>query len=208
MQAPGLFPPPEDGTPEATRQRLVLAFVAAIAEAGYARATVADVVRVARVSKRTFYEHFVDKDACFRAAYALGSAEALRVTDEAARAAASRGAAWEAQLEAALRAYVAALEAFPALTRTCLLEIQAGGPEALELRRRVQEDFVALLRRFVTRARREHPDLLPLSAPMARAIVGGVQELVLANVERAEGARLANVADTALALVAAVVRPR
>ena len=40
-----------------------------------------------------------------------------------------------------------------------------------------------------------------------RAIVGGVQELVLANVERAEGARLTDVAETALALVAAVVSP-
>ena len=32
--------------------------------------TIADVVRVARVSKRTFYEHFADKEACFLALYA------------------------------------------------------------------------------------------------------------------------------------------
>ena len=36
---------------------------------GYRDTTVADVVRLARTSRRNFYEHFVDRDACFLALF-------------------------------------------------------------------------------------------------------------------------------------------
>ena len=49
--------------------RLTAGLAASIAEKGYAATTIADVVRHARVSKRTFYEHFADKEACFLALY-------------------------------------------------------------------------------------------------------------------------------------------
>ena len=84
--------PPADGAaqsspPDATargpprrghRARLTGGLAAAIAEKGYAAVTIADVVRHARVSKRTFYEHFADKEACFLALYAETSDELHR----------------------------------------------------------------------------------------------------------------------------------
>ena len=51
------------------RTRLLEAVGRAVAERGYAAATIDDIVRGAGVSKKTFYEHFRDKEGCFVAAY-------------------------------------------------------------------------------------------------------------------------------------------
>ena len=45
------------------RRRLLDGLAASIEERGYRETTVADIVRHARTSKRTFYDHFPTKDA-------------------------------------------------------------------------------------------------------------------------------------------------
>ena len=47
------------------RRRLLDGLAASIAERGYRETTVADIVRAAHTSKRTFYEHFPSKEDCF-----------------------------------------------------------------------------------------------------------------------------------------------
>src|SRR3954454_14835880 len=51
------------------RGRMLTAMAEAVAQKGYARTTVADVLSRARVSRETFYEQFADKEDCFLAAY-------------------------------------------------------------------------------------------------------------------------------------------
>src|ERR671929_1894505 len=51
------------------RERMIDAVIEAVAARGYAAATVADVIKRAAVSRKTFYEHFADKEECFMAAY-------------------------------------------------------------------------------------------------------------------------------------------
>ncbi len=51
------------------RDRLIAAMAASIEAKGYRETTVADVVRLARTSRRTFYEHFVDRESCFLALF-------------------------------------------------------------------------------------------------------------------------------------------
>jgi AcrR family transcriptional regulator len=191
-------------------RRLVEGLAAAIAEKGYAKTSIADIVRHARVSKRTFYEHFTDKESCFLTGYVALSEETLQII---ATAAGEGSLGWQDRVQAAVRAYLDALESKPELTRTYLLEIHAAGARALELRRQVHQRFADLMRALVEAARKEHPELRPLSPAMATALVGGINELVLVAVERGKGARLAELADTAAALVMAVVttapaRPR
>ncbi len=115
---------------------------------------------------------------------------------------------WEAQLEAGLDAYLTALESNPALTRACLLEIQAAGPRALSLRLRGRAKFAAMLRAFVERTRVDHPQLRPLTVAMATAVVGGIDELVLANVETGAKSRLEDARETASELIRAVLGVR
>ena len=64
-------------------------------------------------------------------------------------AAVDSSAPWEAQIEAAVRAYVGALESRPELTRACFLEIHAAGARGLALRREVLSQFAELTRGFV-----------------------------------------------------------
>src|SRR5262249_35091475 len=68
---------PTDATNDA-RVRLVTGMLEAVEARGFAGTTIADVARHARVSKRTFYEHFDSKEACFLAAYVAASDEMLK----------------------------------------------------------------------------------------------------------------------------------
>jgi len=54
---------------ESQRWRLLEAITEAVARRGYAEASVADVIEIAGVSRKTFYEHFRDKEDCFLKAY-------------------------------------------------------------------------------------------------------------------------------------------
>ncbi|MDP9168957.1 MAG: TetR/AcrR family transcriptional regulator, partial [Actinomycetota bacterium] len=53
----------DNGT--AFRRRLLDGLADSIAERGYRATTVADVVRYAKTSKRTFYDEFASKEECF-----------------------------------------------------------------------------------------------------------------------------------------------
>jgi AcrR family transcriptional regulator len=184
------------------RARLTGGLAAAIAEKGYAAVTIADVVRHARVSKRTFYEHFADKEACFLALYSETSDELLSViADAVARA----PGGWDERLATAARAYFERVAAEPALIRTGLIEIQAAGPAARRLRREVQRRYADMLRRLSVEAAAEEPAITPLSPELATAVVGGIDELMLEAVEEGLQARLGELADAAIELIRATL---
>src|SRR3954447_24211790 len=64
------------------RGRLLDAMAEAVAQHGYGATTVAHVVALAGVSRKTFYEHFADKEDCFLALYDAGIAYVLgRIAD-------------------------------------------------------------------------------------------------------------------------------
>ena len=156
------------------RARLTGGLATAIAEKGYAAVTIADVVRVARVSKRTFYEHFPDKEACFLALYAETSDELLEVIATAAAEPAARGASASTPPQRVLQRVASE----PALMRAALLEIQAAGPRARDTAR----DPLPLRRsapRALEAAAAEEPGNCALSPALATALVGGLNELVL-----------------------------
>jgi AcrR family transcriptional regulator len=100
------------------RAKLLDAMIRVVAEKGYEAATVADAVRLARVSRGTFYELFESKEACLAAAYRLGlDVLAARVSD------AIRDAAdWREELRLGLRAYLRTLDEEPLFARVYLLE--------------------------------------------------------------------------------------
>lgn len=173
----------------------------AIVEKGYAATTIADVVRHAHVSRRTFYEHFEDKQSCFLALYAFVSGTALELIAQAT----DPELPWRERIETSTRAYLEALAEQPALTRTLLIEIQAVGPRALALRREVMQRFADQLRAQIDEARQEIPELQPLSSPLATAVVGGINELCLLAVEQGRASELPELTDTAVELLLAVL---
>ncbi len=185
------------------RLRLMEGMAAAVNDKGYGATTIADIVRHSRVSKRTFYEHFADREACFLACYEYGGELALRAVAEAA----GRGGPWPERVRAATHAYLTALQARPALTRTLLVEVHGAGPRALALRRAVLQRFARLLCDLVETGRRDHPEVRELTPATSTALVGGINELVLATVERGGADRLDQLEETVAGLVQSVLRP-
>ena len=185
----------------AHRLRLVGAMAAVLAEKAYSTVTIADVARQARVSKRTFYEHFADKEACFIAVYATLSDIVLKATFDAT----AGNLPWATKLRASTRAYLSTLESQPALTRTLMMDIYAAGPEALKIRRQVQKRFADQLRRLVALSPKDGPKKTRLSQAMATAVIGGINELVLVAVEEGRADRLTELATTADALLQGVL---
>ena len=145
------------------RQRMLDAVVEAVAEKGFAEMTVADVVKRAGVSRRTFYEQFEDKLDCFLAAYEA-HAEALARDVEHAVAAAPDDA-----LRAGLSAYLEHLAERPTFARVLTIDILGAGSRALEVRERARRRFAEQYRRLS-----DDEDVL-------RALVGGIAELVQAR---------------------------
>lgn len=174
------------------RDRILAGIEQAIAELGWSDVTVADVVRRARVSKRTFYEHFPSKEACLLALYESESARLLALIATAI----AEQPPGDERVERGTAVYLAGLQSRPALVRTLLVEILHLGPPGLELRRRVMRAFADLLAGELRAAG------LIASPALAMAIVGGVNELIL---EAAEADRVDHL-DELRATIAELMR--
>jgi AcrR family transcriptional regulator len=163
-------------TGEELRQDLMGGLAESIAGKGYAATTIADIVTHARVSKRTFYEHFADKESCLMALYEQGCEHLIQVVRSSAT---GENRPWREMVNGGVTAYLAALEGMPAVTRTLLVEIQAAGPKAFRLRQQMQRRFADALVEAVEHARAADPAIPPLSPLLATALVGGVHEMML-----------------------------
>ena len=128
--------------PAEFRRRLLEGMAAAIHEDGYRDSTVADVVRHARTSRRTFYEHFPSKQACF--VDLLREANAAMVRQIAA--AVDRRAPWDVQARQAIEAWIAAAQADLALTLSWIRDLPSLGADARHLQRESLEAFIVLVR--------------------------------------------------------------
>jgi AcrR family transcriptional regulator len=183
------------------RTRILDAMARLVSEKGYAAVTIDDVARRARISKRTFYDHFADKERCFLAAYEAAADHVYDRVEEAA--APAPGRSWRDRLDAVLTTYLKAMAAEPEKTRVFHVEIQAAGPEALELHLGVNRRYAALLQRIV----REGGEAR-LRPTVAIALLGGVHELVLHAVADGTTRRLAAQVSVLRPLLEAAVAHR
>jgi AcrR family transcriptional regulator len=186
------------------RERLVAGMVAAVSERGYAATTITDVVRHARVSRRTFYEHFPDKEACFLAAYDAVSDEVLAAIEGAT----AEEDDWAGRLVAGVRAYLHALADAPAIARVFTAEILSAGPHALARRRAVLRRFATALRAQVDAAADAGAPIRRIGDETALALTGAVHELVLAELEADRGAALPELEGPIADIIGAVVAAR
>ncbi|MDR3454031.1 MAG: TetR/AcrR family transcriptional regulator [Rhodoferax sp.] len=181
------------------RHRLLEGLAQAVAEKGYADVTIADIVREAGVSRRTFYEHFAGKPQALIALFEAASRNALQVL----RAAIDPARDWQAQVEQAMTAYLGCLAQNPVLLRTLFIDILGLGAPGLAARRRVNGE-IARFMGSVINACQATP---VLADDMAMAVVGGIHELVLQAIEQERlVAALPELADLTGRLVRAVVQ--
>jgi AcrR family transcriptional regulator len=163
------------------RTRLLEAVGRAVADKGYAGATIDEIVRGAGVSKMTFYEHFRDKEDCFIAAYEAAGLELF----ERVRAAQSEPADWLDRTRAGIRAYLRWLSGDPALARVFLIEVAAAGPRAAECRERLRDRYAERIRELQDEARRDLPATPVLPAEIFHAVVAAVDDVVVRRIREA-----------------------
>jgi AcrR family transcriptional regulator len=155
----------------------------------------------ARVSKRTFYEHFADKEECLMALYGDACARIMAVL----RATGNADQPWPDQIRALVDAYLATLDAM--VNRALVVEMQAAGVRAYRMRQRMQREFAQTLVDVVEQARATNPRITPLAPPLALALCGGINELMLDVVGPSgePGGDFAGLREPVVALFAAVV---
>ncbi len=160
------------------RTRLLEAVGRAVADKGYASATIDDIVRGAGVSKKTFYEHFRDKEDCFLAAYETAAGELF----ERVRAAQHEPGDWLERARAGIRAYLRWLAGDPALARVFLIEVAAAGPRAAACRERLRDRYAELTRDTERHARNERPGLPVLPDELVHALVAATDAVVVRRI--------------------------
>lgn len=183
------------------RDRLLEGMARAVAAKGYADTTIADIVREACVSRRTFYEHFSDKAGCLIALYEAASGNALGVMRRAIRPESD----WKTQVEQALASYLGVLARNPVLLRTLFIEILGLGSAGLAARRYATRQLAELMVEVVNHRTDELPRRTPLDATIAVAVVGGINELVLDAIEQGRAGDLLDLVGPAAALLRAAV---
>ena len=193
----------EPSDPAQHRSRLLEATAASVAAKGYADTTIADIVRAAGVSRRTFYEHFATKAECFIALYEAASHNTLAVL----RQAIDPSHQWQTQLDRALVAYLGSMAQNPALLRSLFIEILGLGRDGLAARRRVNQEICGFMLQVVNGGRAGRGRKAAFTEEMAVAVVGGINEMVLKAIEQGRAGHLEELARPASQLVRSVTRP-
>lgn len=163
----------------AVRRDLIGALAGCVAEKGYAATTIADIVAMAHVSKRTFYEHFAGKEECLLALYEHACDGLMKVI----RGSGTVDQLWPQRLSVGVAAFLSALDAMPEFSRTLLVEMQGAGERAFRMRQDTLRGFAQTIVDLVEAGRPANPDLGRMAMPQALALVGGINELLLQAID-------------------------
>jgi AcrR family transcriptional regulator len=155
------------------RDRILDAVAQAAAELGYAEMSVEAIIARAGVSRRTFYDHFKNKEDAFLAAYdAVVRQQARHI-----RRAYFKETTVRQRLRAGIRAYMEFIASEPDLARMCIVEVLAAGPRAMAKRNEAMRMFAEIIEDNIH-------ELLPgcrRAALAAETIVGGIHEVVFSR---------------------------
>lgn len=184
---------------QAFRRRLIDGLIASIEERGYRDTTVADIVRCARTSKRTFYDHFHTKEECF---FELLTANNEELVDTL-RQAVDPAAPWRQQVRQAVTAYVESIDATPAVTLSWIRELPALGAAARPLLRRGSGRLAAAIIELTDGPGFRDAGIGPLSNTAAVILVGGLREFTAQTVE--DGSPVSEMIEPAVAAATALL---
>src|SRR5579862_936269 len=177
---------------ENQRQRMLRSVPAAVAAKGFAGLTVEEVCVRAKVSRRTFYENFRDKQDCFLTSYRQHAQELLTVVAAAAPA----DGGWEDHVRLGMVALLRFFAAHPEVAYMAVVEVMAAGPEAIAERDRAVAALAALLREG-------SPAVVPARSRelRLRTVAGAILQLIYAWVLAGRGLELERLLPTIMYLV-------
>lgn len=175
-----------DSVKQDQRSRILRATGELVAKRGYNAVTVELIVKRARVSFKTFYKHFPNKEACFLELFDMVMAQ-TREEIEAALAA-EADSPWPQQVAVALRTLFAAFLADPLIARASIVEAPTVGPIIIERYEKAMTGLSPLLSRGREIASARHEEL---PETLEDTLAGGVlwsayQRLIVGEAERME----------------------
>lgn len=182
-RADGRFPAgvrtlPADLVKAVQRERLLAAMIDTVTEIGYNTLTVQNVLTRAGISRPTFYEQFEDKEDCFLAAF---DAAAERMKDRIGAVVTDAGPSWRDQLRNGIAELLRFIGEEPEEARMVIVEARASSPAGLRRRDELLDSFAACIDALV----REDLDEPP-SAIAAAGVVGGIESVVYARLQKGE----------------------
>ncbi len=165
------------------RERLFGSMVVCCAEHGYEATTVTELVGVSGVSRRDFYRHFADKNACFLATLeAIGERTAGYVAKRV-----EDSARWEERSRQDFEDIARMVIAQPMVARLFLVDAFAAGPEAVSRLERGVEAFETITTTMLAQS----PERAGMPKEMIRAYVGAMQEITRTRLRRGTRGRTA-----------------
>jgi AcrR family transcriptional regulator len=165
---------------EAQHARLMEGLAASIREKGLARTQVTDIVRHARASRRTFYNHFADKEACFVELMNAMSDAFLEEVDRSI----DREAPIATQIDQAIDTYLGLVTSDPGLTRT--FASPSLGERIVMAQREGFERYAALIVSVVESDSARDPRVEPVSVERAYLLVSGLHHTLVRALVRGE----------------------
>jgi len=183
------------------RARLLTALADSIRDQGLRGTQIADIVRRARTSRRTFYECFEDKEACFVELVREATTQMLAEIE----ASVDESAPWQVQIDQSIDIYVQALAQDPAMTATISRELPALGLRGAAVQREGIERYADFMVRMLAAAPMRQAGVHAPSRETAVMLLGGVNELVIHAVDH--GQPLSTVAAVAKDVIKAVIDP-
>jgi AcrR family transcriptional regulator len=172
---------PRELVVENQRARLISGMIATVAESGYGKATIANVIKPAKVSRRTFYENFANREDCYRAAY-----EASLEFLQGRVAKATAGEDWPAGVRAGLEALLESLAAHPQLANFFLISPASAG---YEIATRHHEAMRELVEAMVSGAPADSKGA-DVASTRVEALAGGLLRLTATKVSAGKAEEL------------------
>jgi AcrR family transcriptional regulator len=178
---------------EVQRARMLAATVQVVGELGYEKMSVARVTSRAGVSRRTFYDLFEDREACFLAAFVDAVERARGLVCEAAVGERE----WRSRVRAGLGALLGFFEEEPFAGRLLVVDALKAGPVVLERRARLVAELIEVAEggRAQVRGGRE---LAPLTG---EGVVGAVLAVVHARLSGRAPGSLTGLLNSLMAMI-------
>jgi AcrR family transcriptional regulator len=173
---------PREAVTESQRNRIHQAMIEVVSNRGYPETRVVDVIGLAGVSRKTFYELFESKEDCFLAAYDVLLENLLGDATDAFES--KSGAPWAERIAAVLESLLEHLSTHPDEGRFAIVEVLAAGPRALARRDAALRQFTGFLEPGRSETSVELPGITAL------AVAGGINELLYSEILHGAAARL------------------
>nr|WP_042188679.1 TetR/AcrR family transcriptional regulator [Kibdelosporangium sp. MJ126-NF4]CTQ97872.1 transcriptional regulator, TetR family [Kibdelosporangium sp. MJ126-NF4] len=174
------------------RQRLLDGLAASIEESGYRNTTIADIVRHARTSRRTFYEHFASREESLGALFVQANTEMIRQITVAV----DPKAPWDQQIRQAVEAWIECVESAPAIAVSWIRDLPSLGVAVRPLMRNMMEAFIEMVLTLCDTEELRAAGIRPVSRQEAIILLGGLRELFASTLE--DGGKPTDITEVAV----------